>query len=35
MEVCQNSPFNEITFAATICGKDDFQYVRVSTHPQV
>ncbi len=30
---CQNSPFNEIIPATTICGEDDFLFIRVLTHP--
>jgi len=29
---CQNSPFNEIILATTICGEDDFLFIRVLTH---
>ncbi len=30
---CPNSPFNEIIPATTICGEDDFLFIRVLTHP--
>ncbi len=30
---CQNSPFNEIIPATTICSEDDFLFIRVLTHP--
>ena len=31
--MCQNSPFNEIILATTICGEDDFVKRGVLTHP--
>ena len=29
---CQNSSFNEIILATTICGEDDFLFIKVLTH---
>ena len=33
MGMCQNSPFNKMTLATTICSEDHLLFRRVLTHP--